>query len=100
MDDDSSEDDQPLVDRPINNKKKQTRPSKKHDREIPIRTGNRYEQPVIPDIRDSPSPTLHSENYKFRGMTQQQEVLLAVMDAQLNELKKKKRNFLIFVKNG
>jgi hypothetical protein len=78
MDDDSSEDDQPLVDRPINNKKKQTRPSKKHDREIPIRTGNRYEQPVTPDIKDSLNPSCTPKTTSF---AQQQEVLLAVMDA-------------------
>ena len=55
--------------------------------DIPICTDKRYERPKLPILEEGVAPTLHSETYKFRGMSQKQEVLLAVMDAQLNELK-------------
>ena len=89
MEDDHSKDDQPIVDR-LNKKsinpQKNTRPHKKPDREEPVYTGKQYKCPGTPEIRDILNPTLHSDNFKFWSMTQQQEVLLAVMDAQLNEL--------------
>src|ERR1700742_2549188 len=94
MEDDSSKDDQPIVDRLDKKsikKQKNTRSRKKPDREVPVYTGTQYKPPGIPEIRDTLNPTLHSDNYKFRGMTQQQEVLLAAMDAQLNELNKEEQ---------
>ena len=33
-------------------------------------------------------PTLHSDNYKYKGLSPKEEVLLAAMDANINELKK------------
>ena len=33
-------------------------------------------------------PTLHSDNYKYQGPSPKKEVLLAAMDANINELKK------------
>jgi hypothetical protein len=33
-------------------------------------------------------PTLHSDNYKYKGPFPKEEVLLAAMDANINELKK------------
>ena len=94
MEDDNSKDDQPIVDRLDKKsikKQKNTRSRKKPDREVPVYTGTRYKPPGIPEIGDTLNPTLHSDNFKFRGMTQQQEVLLAAMDAQLNELNKEEQ---------
>ena len=33
-------------------------------------------------------PTLHSDNYKYKGPSPKEEVLFAAMDANINELKK------------
>ena len=91
MEDDSEEDNPSLVEPPSRvptRKPTKPRQRKTPDREeVPIRTGNQYEHPKVPDIGDNSNPSLHSNNFKFQGMTQQQEVLLAVMNAQLNELK-------------
>ena len=42
----------------------------------------------MPNIKESSAPTLHSDIYKYRGPSQKEEVMLAVMDAHLNELHK------------
>ena len=55
-------------------------------KETPIRTGKKYERPQTPDIKESSAPTLHSNMYKYKGPSQKEEVMLAVMDAHLNEL--------------
>jgi RNase H-like domain found in reverse transcriptase/Reverse transcriptase (RNA-dependent DNA polymerase)/Integrase zinc binding domain len=95
MEDDSEEDNPSLVEPPSRSparKSTKTRPRRTPDRgEVPISTGNQYKRPKVPDIGDVSNPSLHSENFKFRGMSQQQEVLLAVMDAQLNELKEEEQ---------
>ena len=40
-----------------------------------------------PDIRESSVLMLHSDLFKYKGPSQKEEVLLAIMDANLNELK-------------
>ena len=91
MEDDSETDDQVLADRIINDAKDKSNKNKSretHDSpKIPTRTDKRYEPPKVPKTREESFPSLHSDTMKFHGMSQKQEVLLAVMDAQLNELK-------------
>src|ERR1700683_5466586 len=55
-------------------------------KETPIRTGKKYEHAQTPNIKESSAPTLHSDIYKYKGPSQKEEVMLAVMDAHLNEL--------------
>jgi hypothetical protein len=57
---------------------------------IPVTTGRKFERPRTPDIHECNVPTLHSNLYKYKGPSQQEEVLLAIMDANLNELSKGK----------
>src|SRR6267154_2019962 len=55
--------------------------------EVPEAHGNKYHQPTTPDMFECHVPTLHSDTYKYKGPTAREEVLLAVMDAHLNEMK-------------
>src|SRR6267154_2771057 len=55
--------------------------------EVPEAYGNRYHRPTTPDVFEHYVPTLHSDTYKYKGPTAREEVLLAVMDAHLNEMK-------------
>src|ERR1700676_1345649 len=57
---------------------------------LPVTTGRTFERPRTPNIYECNVPTLHSELYKYKGPSQQEEVLLAVMDANLNELNESK----------
>src|SRR6202790_5004145 len=57
---------------------------------IPVTTGRTFKHPRMPDIYERNVLTLHSELYKYKGPSQQEEVLLAVMDANLNELNESK----------
>jgi hypothetical protein len=57
---------------------------------IPVTTGRTFEHPRTPDIYERNVPMLHSELYKYKGPSQWEEVLLAVMDANLNELNESK----------
>src|SRR5882762_1122725 len=52
---------------------------------LPVTTGRTFKRPRT-DICERNVPTLHSELYKYKGPSQQKEVLLAVMDANLNKL--------------
>jgi len=60
--------------------------SKRKPYNVPVMTGRKFERPRMPDIHEHNVPTLHSNLYKYKGPSQQEEVLLAVMDANLNEL--------------
>jgi len=92
---DDSEDDQVLLER-MNYKetkdassipKTPARPSKGPDCvEVPIGTNLKFERPRTPEIEERSVPTLHSDLFKYKGPSQKEEVLLAVMDANLNEL--------------
>src|SRR5713226_1551070 len=57
------------------------------EKEIPINTGDWYKRSTIPSLTEELNPTLHSNTMKYR-MTQQQEVALAVMEANLEALSK------------
>jgi RNase H-like domain found in reverse transcriptase/Reverse transcriptase (RNA-dependent DNA polymerase)/Integrase zinc binding domain len=54
---------------------------------IPIYSGRKFERTKAPDIKENSVPTLHSNLFTYKGPSQKEEVLLAVMDANLNELK-------------
>ena len=54
---------------------------------IPISTGKQFERPKTPEVGERSVPTLHSDLFKYKGPSREEEVLLAVMDANLNELK-------------
>lgn len=64
-----------------NDAKKQRKP-----RRVRVDTSNKYEGSKIPVLRNNDSPTLHSDTLKPGKLSQQQEVFLAVMDANLNEI--------------
>ena len=53
---------------------------------IPAMTGRKFEHPRMPNIHERSMPMLHSDLYKYKGPSQWEKVLLAVMDANLNEL--------------
>jgi hypothetical protein len=42
-------------------------------------------------MREDSVPTLHSDTRKYTGPSQKEEVMLAVMDAHLNELKEEEQ---------
>src|ERR1700677_538519 len=92
---DDSDDDQVLLER-MNYKKKNmasvpktsAQTSKGLDHiEVPISTKLKFERPKAPEIEECSIPTLHSDSFKYKGPSQKEEVLLAVMDVNLNELK-------------
>ena len=60
--------------------------SKRKPYNVPLMTGRKFERPRTPNIHERNVPTLHSNLYKYKGPSQWEEVLLAVMDANLNEL--------------
>ena len=64
--------------------------SKRKPYNVPVMTGRKFERPRMPDIHERNVPTLHSNLYKYKGPSQREEVLLAVMDANLNELNESK----------
>ena len=86
-----SDDEQIMFDRMEEKKPRKSEGLKKDNlnesfKEIPIRTGKKYQCPQTPDIKETSAPTLHSDMYKYKGPSQKEEVMLAVMDAHLNEL--------------
>jgi len=87
---DDSDDEQIVFDRTEYKKPRKDETPKKHPKgtpkDIPIGTGKKYEHPRMPDIAESSVPALHSDLYKYKGPSQKEEVMLAVMDAHLNEL--------------
>src|SRR5229473_2697186 len=89
MESTDDKDDQILVDRPTCSKEKMTGQSsrKYKEKEIPINKGGRYKRSTIPSLNEELNPTPHSDTMKYR-MTQQQEVALAVMEANLEVLSK------------
>ena len=56
--------------------------------EVPSYYGKRFERKNAPEMTECSVPTLHSDNYKYKGPSPKEEVLLAAMDANINELKK------------
>jgi hypothetical protein len=57
----------------------------------PVYTGRKFEHLKAPDMRESSVPTLHSDTLKYTGPSQKEEVMLAIMDAHLNEMKKEEQ---------
>ena len=53
---------------------------------MPIGTKLKFECPRTPEVEKRSVPTLHSDLFKYKGPSQKEEVLFAVMDANLNEL--------------
>ena len=92
---DDSDDDQVLLERKEYKETKNTSVPKTPTRsgkrpdcvEVPIGTKLKFECPETPEIEECSVPTLHSNLFKYKGPSQKEEVLLAVMDANLNELK-------------
>ncbi|KIM82398.1 hypothetical protein PILCRDRAFT_7799 [Piloderma croceum F 1598] len=72
-----------------------TKTTRKHEKsnkqnthkDVPVFTGKKFKRPRTPEIGENSVPTLHSNLYKYKGPSQKEEVLLAVMDVNLNELK-------------
>ena len=56
--------------------------------EVPYYYGKRFKHKNAPEMTERGVPTLHSDNYKYKGPSPKEEVLLAAMDANINELKK------------
>jgi hypothetical protein len=86
---DDSDDEQILFDRiEVKTTRKGEKLNKQDTQEdVPVHTGRKFERTTAPNIRESSVPTLHSDLFKYKGPSQKEEVLLAVMDANLNELK-------------
>ena len=55
---------------------------------VPSYYRKRFEHKNAPKMTERSVPTLHSDNYKYKGPSPKEEVLLATMDANINELKK------------
>ena len=53
---------------------------------MPIGTKLKFKRPRKPEVEEHSVPTLHSNLFKYKGPSQKEEVLLAVMDVNLNEL--------------
>jgi hypothetical protein len=88
---DDSDDEQILFDRiEVKTTRKHEKLNKQDIQEdVPIHAGRKFKHTTAPDIRESSMPTLHSDLFKYKGPSQKEEVLLAVMDANLNKLKEK-----------
>lgn len=71
----------------ITHDKEKQQSSPKLDKTIPETAGNKYESPKVPHLRSNPNPSMHSDNLKIDELTPRQEVLLAMMDAHLNQMK-------------
>src|ERR1700683_3270339 len=93
---DDSDDDQVLLERMNYKEKKNTASVPKTSAqtskglnciEVPISTKLKFERPKAAEIEECSIPTLHSDSFKYKGPSQKEEVLLAVMDVNLNELK-------------
>jgi len=92
---DDSDDDQVLLERKEYKETKNTsvpkaptQSSKRPDHvEVPIGTKLKFERPKTPETEECSVPTLHSDLFKYKGPSQKEEVLLAVIDVNLNELK-------------
>ncbi|KIM72367.1 hypothetical protein PILCRDRAFT_16189 [Piloderma croceum F 1598] len=86
---DDSDDEQIVFDRI------DTKTTRKHEKlnkqnthkDVPVFTGKKFKCPRTPEIGEDSVPMLHSDLYKYKGPSQKEQVLLAVMDANLNELK-------------
>ena len=57
---------------------------------MPIGTKLKFKCPRTPEVEKRSVPTLHSDLFKYKGPCQKEEVLLAVMDMNLNELNEDK----------
>ena len=57
----------------------------------PVHTGRKFERLKAPNIRENSVPTIHSDTLKYTGPSRKEEVMLAVMDAHLNELKEEEQ---------
>ena len=56
--------------------------------EVPSYYGKCFKCKSAPKMTECSILTLHSDNYKYKGPSLNEEVLLAAMDANINELKK------------
>ena len=70
-----------------NSKDKKSKVNKNTPEDIPVSTQMWYERPRTPNTEEYSIPTLHSDLFKYKGPPQKEEVLLAIMDVNLNELK-------------
>jgi hypothetical protein len=57
----------------------------------PVYTGRKFECLKAPNIQENSAPTLHSDAPKYTGPSQKEEVMLVIMDAHLNEMKKEEQ---------
>jgi hypothetical protein len=57
----------------------------------PVYTGRKFKRLKAPDMRESSVLTLHSDTLKYTGPSRKEEVMLAIMDAHLNEMKKEEQ---------
>lgn len=65
-----------------------SRRSDKNDlKHVPTNVGKKSKHPKMPDITEKLGPTIHSEETKPKGLDDKQEVFLAIMEANLEELK-------------
>lgn len=87
-------DDQALLDRLDKEERRSGEPERqekipdiKAGVEPKIGTKKKYRSPKIPKLLDENNPTLHSEYLKAPKLSDKQEVLLAIMDAQIEEVK-------------
>jgi|SRR5882762_10310034 len=64
--------------------------SKQKPYKIPVMAGRVFKCPRMPNIQEYNMPTLHSDLYKYNRPSQQEEVLLAIMDANINKLNEDK----------
>ena len=76
-------------------KRKSDPPKKKNSMsspiEPPVYTGRKFKHLKAPDMRESSVPTLHSDTLKYTGPSQKEEIMLAIMDTHLNEMKKEEQ---------
>jgi hypothetical protein len=92
----SDDEDKHIVfDRMDYKEKRKSNPPKKKDSMSspiypPVYTGRKFKRLKAPDMQESSVPTLHS-TLKYTGPSRKEEVMLAIMDAHLNEMKKEEQ---------
>ena len=60
--------------------------------EVSSHFGKHFEGKKAPKMTEHSVPTLHSGNYKYKGPSLKEKVLLTVMDANINKLKEGDEN--------
>ena len=61
--------------------------SKSSTIDTPVCTGRKFECLKAPDMQENSVSTLHSDMQRYKGPSQKEEVMLAIMNPHLNELK-------------